>query len=576
MNLIDIESISNQIKSTWCSEVGGIMLEGGRCTLPESKCNSQYTWPLKETDTYTEFKDGKCWVADPAMRSMCDENKLAYNPKTGICDITETYCKSKGAEYKFDKKINDYDCKVPVEQAVFEAIFGTSMVRGLKQIFDANQYESCGTNNEIKVSSGKCVDVPAGNTNNGTRLQVYDCNGSQPQKFFVNPRDSSIRTSVNYNKCFEVNDNGYIQLSDCRRDRYRSGGVEGVDWKYTTFGNDPDCLNNWDYYDRNGIALIKGNIANVTTERDTKSWCAINTSSTGRQKFDYNSSVKRIILKKDRNQAFDLDGDANSNGTSIKLKEQKANITTQLFHMPNSTTTSAGMTCDITKGYGSRLADCPNGMTNNGANCGSSDKYETSDFGKGKFEAASCPDGYYNNGTSCWRDYNSFTTDSFDCSKFTKGNCLTKCTDAYKSDKDGDPWPCSKDGIGLRAYPSCKSQARKKGLRFRDDYVSRGAFCDIQAKSISFADHSVCPADYPKRNAALCYVDCEAKYGKGWKNNGTQCWLPADVSGMGVMTCGPGEFKTSARCYKECPPGYTNMGETCHRNKERIVDFSKR
>jgi hypothetical protein len=573
MNLIDIESISTQIKNTWCSEVGGIVLEGGRCTLPESKCNSQYTLPLKEEDTYTEFKDGKCWIADPAMRNMCAENKLPYNPKTGICDITEQYCKSKGAEYVFNKKINDYDCKVPVAQAVFETMFGTTLIRGLKQIFDADQYESCGTNNEIKVSSGKCVDVPAGNTNNGTRLQVYDCNGSNPQKFFVNPRDSSIRTSVNYNKCFEVNDTGYIQLSDCRRDRYRGGGVEGVDWKYTTFGNDPDCLNNWDYYDRDGTTLIKGNIANVTTERDTKSWCAINNSSTGRQKFDYNSSLKRIFLKKDRKQVFDLDGNADSNGTPIKLKEQGADTATQSFHMPNSTTVSAGLTCDIMKGYGSRFADCPNGMTNNGANCGRSDKHASSDLGKGKFEAATCPDGYKNWGATCFRDAHSFARDSFNC---VGASCTKKCTDKYKA--DGDPWPCNKDGLNARIYPSCTSEARKRGLRFWDQYHSDGAFCGIYPHSQKIGDVGKCPSNYPNLNKALglCYIDCEARYGKGWKNDGTQCWLPAELTGMGPMTCGPGEFKTGARCYKECPPGYTNMGESCHRNKQRVIDFSKR
>jgi hypothetical protein len=31
--------------------------------------------------------------------------------------------------------------------------------------------------------SGRCVDSPSGSTANGTRLQIYDCNGSGAQAF---------------------------------------------------------------------------------------------------------------------------------------------------------------------------------------------------------------------------------------------------------------------------------------------------------------------------------------------------------------------------------------------------------
>jgi hypothetical protein len=568
IDMIDIDTIITQIKSNWCTEAGGLILDGDKCTLPESKCNSQYSWPLTDTDTYTEFRDGKCLVANPAMRTMCAENKLQYNSKTGICDVSEEYCKSKGAEYQFNKKINDYDCKVPVEQAVFEAVFGTTLIRGLKQVFDAAQYEDCGLNNEIKVSSGKCIDVPGGDMNN--RLQIYDCNGTRPQKFFVHSRDSSIRTVLNYNKCFEMDDDGYIRFADCRRDRYQIGGAEGADWKYTSFANDPECLNNWDLYDKNGTTLIKGNIENITTERDIKSWCPIDTAKTGRQKFDYSKSLNKIYLKKDRKKVIDLDGDMNANGTRIRVKDRNDDSKSQIFNMPNNKTVSAGLTCDIKTP--SRVADCPSTYTNNGANCGRGDDSKSSSAGKGPYETASCPDGYYNNATSCWRDYHSFTRDSFNC---VGQKCTDRCTQAYKS--DGDPWPCNKDDAHARIYPSCHSQAKKEGRRFWNEYSSGGAFCALPHKSISFEDHAKCPADYPKRIKALCYVDCAAKYGPGYYNNGTSCWRdPSVMLGFGEMTCSPGEFKSGARCYQECPPGYSNTGEFCHRNKQRVIDFSKK
>ncbi|MFD0567236.1 RICIN domain-containing protein [Kitasatospora saccharophila] len=35
----------------------------------------------------------------------------------------------------------------------------------------------------LNPQSGRCLDAPSGNTANGTRLQLWDCNGSAAQKF---------------------------------------------------------------------------------------------------------------------------------------------------------------------------------------------------------------------------------------------------------------------------------------------------------------------------------------------------------------------------------------------------------
>ncbi len=32
-------------------------------------------------------------------------------------------------------------------------------------------------------TTGRCIDSPSGATANGTRLQIWDCNGSGAQKF---------------------------------------------------------------------------------------------------------------------------------------------------------------------------------------------------------------------------------------------------------------------------------------------------------------------------------------------------------------------------------------------------------
>ncbi|HUR09077.1 MAG TPA: ricin-type beta-trefoil lectin domain protein [Nonomuraea sp.] len=37
----------------------------------------------------------------------------------------------------------------------------------------------------LNPQSGRCLDAPQGATANGTRLQIYDCNGLDPQKWTV-------------------------------------------------------------------------------------------------------------------------------------------------------------------------------------------------------------------------------------------------------------------------------------------------------------------------------------------------------------------------------------------------------
>lgn len=40
--------------------------------------------------------------------------------------------------------------------------------------------------------------------------------------------------------------------------------------------------------------------------------------------------------------------------------------------------------------------------------------------------------------------------------------------------------------------------------------------------------------------------------------------------GMESMTCHAGEFKSGARCYKNCPAGYKHTGISCYRGPKII------
>jgi len=64
---------------------------------------------------------------------------------------------------------------------------------------------------------GKCVDVAAASTANGTKVQLYDCNGTGAQIWSVGNSDSSVRA---LGKCLDVtaastSNGAMIQLYDC-------------------------------------------------------------------------------------------------------------------------------------------------------------------------------------------------------------------------------------------------------------------------------------------------------------------------------------------------------------------------
>lgn len=67
----------------------------------------------------------------------------------------------------------------------------------------------------------------------------------------------------------------------CMLPAYFSGGERGVNWKYTTDENDPDCLTDWTYYSYDGKKVIVDKIPRTTMEGDTKRWCATRVYKSG-------------------------------------------------------------------------------------------------------------------------------------------------------------------------------------------------------------------------------------------------------------------------------------------------------
>jgi hypothetical protein len=280
IDMVDAEKLADLVKKYVCIDKGGktvtIPNRELMCSYKDAdSCHKSYSWPPTENDTYAEFRskeyDGSCQVYTPAMRGMCEESNIPYNYDTKICDITKEYCAKKGAEWRKDDSINDYDCNIPTEQAVLEAVFGTTVVRGVKQIADPDQYKECEYNSgevdygdpkliallmsgtpmglvgaaadlafgltpkgkgyfckskkcpkkgRLRSKTGKCVDLPNGKTDNGTQPGMWECNGSDAQNFLSYSSDNFIRSQTNTDKCFDIpggnaNEGQLLQMWNC-------------------------------------------------------------------------------------------------------------------------------------------------------------------------------------------------------------------------------------------------------------------------------------------------------------------------------------------------------------------------
>ncbi|MER7273197.1 glycosyl hydrolase [Dactylosporangium sp. NPDC000244] len=97
----------------------------------------------------------------------------------------------------------------PLIALLAAAVVGVGMVGLTNALAD--------TGAPITGIAGKCVDVAAANTANGTAVQLWGCNGTAAQKWTVTASDASIRA---LGKCLDVTgassaDGAKVQLYDC-------------------------------------------------------------------------------------------------------------------------------------------------------------------------------------------------------------------------------------------------------------------------------------------------------------------------------------------------------------------------
>ena len=136
-----------ELFSRACTAKGGSPY-GGDCSYPDAaSCNSSYKWPIADgsKDIFARWTGDHCEAsALQTLRQTCTDLGLDWDFSEEVCRLTDNYCKTKGGATKGNSKHNNAtDCTIPLAQQGLEAIFGTTITRGLKQVFDPSQYEKC-------------------------------------------------------------------------------------------------------------------------------------------------------------------------------------------------------------------------------------------------------------------------------------------------------------------------------------------------------------------------------------------------------------------------------------------------
>jgi len=564
-----MDDIYKKALSMVCTNKNGKIVNDEFCSyVDKNSCETSYQWPPVDGETYAEFKPdvygGSCVIASYGVRTMCEDNNLKYNTETGLCNIDEKYCKMKGADWKYNDKIKQNDCIITDGQDIAESIFGTTITRGLKQLFDPAQYEQCNLDetddgyfcrsrgcakgDEYDLAGGICHKKCKANYNsNGVTMCFENC-----------PRYGQIQTN---NKCVtlpndNINNTDKPTMQGCNDNILQKFSFNGNDSNIKSLKNTNKCLT---------IPITKDSPnGNAVSEQILEISDCTDKSN---QKFTYELDTNRFVSQLNADLCLDIT--SKENGALLKLN--KCNDTNnQKFNMEQSFNT--GLTCtvntpsrvaDCPPGYtnkgahcekssndgGGRLADCPSGYTNNGATCGRGPDRIKLDSENGR--VADCPMGYYNNGTSCV--FNLFGRGAGRDDVFYDG--WEECA---KSDGGGDRNNCEK--WGLRVYPKCQYLAKQRGYTNPEKWTNDGCcVCSPETgyRSFSFEDSVKCKdGEFLNKTLGRCYKNC----GEGYYNNGTDCFRDASTKGMDSMECKDGEFKSGARCYKNCPLNGSNTG----------------
>jgi hypothetical protein len=567
-----------------CTEYGGIMTEDGKCSYTEKNCDTKYPLKDNEIDRAWGKEAGKCFAKNAAIAVICYNNNLKYDADRGICVITSEMCKTKGGS---PKKLSDgtIDCKIPADQAVFENIFGVTVVRGLKQVFDPNQYEKC-RDDEIdtgytcrkkcakgdKDVAGICykdppriVDCDPGYTSTGTICQAK-------------PKSVGVGTVPKLRGAAACKDDEIFQDGLCYkrcRPGYKSDGMTICHW------DDPRVSYMQPYwpcekhYKDNGTLTCQA----VYPFKQADFGSVPNDCGEGEQ------YVAGLCFPKCREGYRNKAGDAicyeNCNEDEVdvglmcrkKCKEGYKDVAGVCWkNLPKGSSYSVGVgkipkwdcsICndlkDVVKGAGTCTGNDPLKCKTKGCGCIKSTKKK-----KTRKCKKSCPTGYRKTGVKCG----------------VIGSCVQNCAAGLRDDGtscwEDAKTTCEGGKVATRkCTPQCDSDRRyRDGMCYKnceEDYVGAGAICTYKNK-LSYVPETrtknsymrtssktpTCPDDKEKISE-LCYKKCPKDLDASGNDLGT-----GYVRTSGLL-CLPVKGNQYQKEKKACGEGYNAWGGTCWR-----------
>lgn len=142
------------IYEEWAKEVNGkvVIDADGEIDMSFStkeQCDTSYDWPLKPNQVFAMWSDdngGYSYIGPGRiLMDMCSSwgeigDDVTINKSNYTCCVSSTVCRQNATE-----PAGGCYCKIEESQYILELLFGKTIVRGLKQLFDPKMYEDCPT-----------------------------------------------------------------------------------------------------------------------------------------------------------------------------------------------------------------------------------------------------------------------------------------------------------------------------------------------------------------------------------------------------------------------------------------------
>lgn len=559
---------------------GKYINETGECTYKDrASCYASFEWPLKKDasdnpiNPMTTYKNDVCYFSGHEnLRELCEKNGLRFDQDKEECVITDVYCMTKGMDYKSNGTKGD--CTVNPGQFAAELILGTTVVRGLKQVFDPNQYLPC-RDDEIDLARDtpewfrlamqiityiSLVVVPL-----RPFVDWYNIAGNKMclKKEFSCPAFME-RGGVNETGgfCYIPCDKHPNAISDPHKDstKWADGNTH---WK-----NDGEVMcyktyQGWENYndnDKNLLGLTKRTIlasrpevAGRCTDQDACDQQCSNDTQALNDKYRYVSTEWKAdgvtrCYKKYRGWENYNDNDKNLTSVTKRI-----------------------VTTDTGKPY----SDCPDGYTRRGVVCyencpanGTDGSYWESDGTHGCYKRP-----------AYWPGNTSITHLQHDTIYSTVKAGLTDCPDGYekvgalcygqcpKPEADGSYW--ESDGVQY-CYKRPKTWAGNTNTLYlaHDTYWSPGVPKVLKCTDPNYPDFidGLCYAKCPAGKVHIagmpykCGIPCDGNY----RSDPDLCMFDGRI--IGSQDKWWGDKCWGAKVYDECPAGYTKEPATCMRH----------